>query len=109
MTYDVIIREGLWFDGTGAPGTVRRLGIVDGRVAVVSETPLDEAGCAEVIDAAGPWVIPGSDTRAPPVAAGLTHRLVPASGCRFTSDLFARYLLPAQSQLRLSDDASPSE
>ncbi|MCW2755181.1 MAG: hypothetical protein JWQ32_2592 [Marmoricola sp.] len=59
MTYDVIIRDGLWFDGTGAPGAVRHLGIVDGRVAVVSETPLDETGCREVIDAAGTWVIPG--------------------------------------------------
>ncbi|MCW2855821.1 MAG: hypothetical protein JWR52_1436 [Marmoricola sp.] len=59
MTYDVIIRDGLWFDGTGAPGAVRHLGIVDGRVAAVSETRLDETGCREVIDATGTWVIPG--------------------------------------------------
>jgi N-acyl-D-aspartate/D-glutamate deacylase len=59
MTYDVIIRDGLWFDGTGAPGAVRHLGIADGRVATVSPTPLDESGCPEVIDAAGTWVMPG--------------------------------------------------
>ncbi len=59
MTYDVIIRDGLWFDGTGGPSAVRHLGITDGRVATVSETPLDETGCGEVIDAAGTWVMPG--------------------------------------------------
>jgi N-acyl-D-aspartate/D-glutamate deacylase len=59
MTYDVIIRGGRWFDGTGASSAIRHLGINDGRVAVVSETPLDEVGCHEVIDAAGDWVLPG--------------------------------------------------
>ncbi len=34
MTYDTIIRGGLWFDGTGAEPAVRDLGIRDGRVAV---------------------------------------------------------------------------
>ena len=32
MTYDVIVRNGLWFDGTGAPPRVRSLGIRDGIV-----------------------------------------------------------------------------
>ncbi|MCW2784223.1 MAG: hypothetical protein JWP74_740 [Marmoricola sp.] len=59
MTYDTIIRNGLWFDGTGAPSAVRHLGIKDGRVEAVSETPLDEAGCGEVINASGTWVMPG--------------------------------------------------
>ncbi len=59
MAYDVIIRDGLWFDGTGAQPHTRNLGIRDGVVATVSETPLDEAGCPEVIDAAGKWVVPG--------------------------------------------------
>ena len=31
----------------------------DGRVAVVSETPLDETDCPRVIDAPAQWVIPG--------------------------------------------------
>ncbi|OBI94902.1 hypothetical protein A5660_10675 [Mycobacterium alsense] len=59
MTYDVIIRDGLWFDGTGAAPQTRTLGIRDGIVATVSAGPLDETGCPEVIDAAGKWVVPG--------------------------------------------------
>jgi N-acyl-D-aspartate/D-glutamate deacylase len=59
MSYDVIVRNGLWFDGTGAPPQVRTLGIRDGIVATVSAKPLDETGCPDVIDAAGKWVVPG--------------------------------------------------
>lgn len=59
MTYDVIIRDGLWFDGTGSAPHTRTLGIRDGVVATVSSEPLDETGCPEVIDAAGKWVVPG--------------------------------------------------
>lgn len=59
MPYDVIIRNGLWFDGTGRPPLTRSLGIRDGLVAEVSATALDETGCPEVIDATGKWVTPG--------------------------------------------------
>ncbi|OBI56266.1 amidohydrolase family protein [Mycobacterium sp. E796] len=59
VTYDVIIRDGLWFDGTGRAPQTRTLGIRDGVVATVSRTPLDETGCPEVIDAAGKWIVPG--------------------------------------------------
>lgn len=59
MSYDVIVRNGLWFDGTGARPQVRSLGIRDGVVATVSATPLDETGCPDVIDAGGKWVLPG--------------------------------------------------
>jgi N-acyl-D-aspartate/D-glutamate deacylase len=63
MPYDVIIRDGLWFDGMGNPPQVRTLGIRDGvvvRIASESATgPLDETGCPEVIDAAGKWIVPG--------------------------------------------------
>lgn len=59
MTYDAIINGGRWFDGTGAPSAIRHLGIRDGRVAVVSTDALDEAGCPEVVDARGQWVLPG--------------------------------------------------
>ncbi len=62
MSYDVIIRDGLWFDGTGNPPHTRTLGIRDGVVATVadpSDGPLDETGCPEVIDAAGKWIVPG--------------------------------------------------
>ncbi|CAJ1503553.1 N-acyl-D-amino-acid deacylase family protein [[Mycobacterium] burgundiense] len=59
MSYDVIVRNGLWFDGTGTAPEVRTLGIRDGVVATVSATPLDETGCPEVVDADGKWVLPG--------------------------------------------------
>jgi N-acyl-D-aspartate/D-glutamate deacylase len=55
--YDVIVKGGLWFDGTGAPPALRDIGVKDGRVAAVSEAPL--TGAAEVIDAKGRWVVPG--------------------------------------------------
>lgn len=59
MTYDVIIKNGAWFDGAGSPSQQRHLGITDGVVSAVSADPLDETGCPEVIDAAGKWVMPG--------------------------------------------------
>jgi N-acyl-D-aspartate/D-glutamate deacylase len=59
MTYDVIIRNGLWFDGTGSAPRIRTLGIRDGIVDTVSVGPLDETGCPDVIDASGKWIVPG--------------------------------------------------
>jgi N-acyl-D-aspartate/D-glutamate deacylase len=59
MPFDVVVRNGLVFDGTGAPAAVRHLGIRGGAVAALSATPLDEAGCPRVIDARGQWVMPG--------------------------------------------------
>ena len=59
MSYDTIIRNGRWFDGTGAPSAVRTIGIRDGHVAAVTADHLDETGCPQVIDATGKWVLPG--------------------------------------------------
>ncbi|MEI7913478.1 MAG: amidohydrolase family protein [Mycobacteriaceae bacterium] len=59
MGYDTIIRNGRWFDGTGAPSAVRTIGIRDGRVAAITPDDLDATDCPEVIDATGKWVIPG--------------------------------------------------
>ncbi|HSI26090.1 MAG TPA: amidohydrolase family protein [Aeromicrobium sp.] len=59
MPFDSVIRGGRWFDGTGASSAMCDVGIVDGRVAAVSPTPLDTDGCPEVVDAHGCWVIPG--------------------------------------------------
>jgi N-acyl-D-aspartate/D-glutamate deacylase len=59
MPYDLIIRNGLWFDGTGARPLIRTLGIRDGVVATVSPEPLDESGCPDVIDAESKWIVPG--------------------------------------------------
>ena len=58
MTYDTIIRNGRWFDGTGAPSAIRNIGIRDGRVVAVTPHPLDETG-AELVDAFGKCVLPG--------------------------------------------------
>lgn len=57
--FDVILRDGLWFDGTDSEPRRATLGIKDGRVAEVSFGDLDETGCPEVIDAQGKWVLPG--------------------------------------------------
>lgn len=55
--YDVIVRGGQWFDGTGAAPAVRDIGIKDGRVVDVAPTLAGEA--TRVIDAEGQWVMPG--------------------------------------------------
>ena len=59
MTFDTIIRNGRWFDGTGAPSAIRDIGIRDGRVTAISATELDATDCPRVVDAAGRWVLPG--------------------------------------------------
>ncbi len=59
VTYDTIIRNGRWFDGTGAPSAVRTIGIRDGQVAAIADGDLNETGCPQVIDATGRWVLPG--------------------------------------------------
>ncbi len=58
MRYDVVLVGGLFFDGTGAPGSVRNLGIKGGRVVSISPAPLETDG-AKVIDATGKWITPG--------------------------------------------------
>ncbi|MDO8330259.1 MAG: amidohydrolase family protein [Fluviicoccus sp.] len=57
--YDIIIKNGLHLDGTGAPGKIRHLGIRNHRLVTVSGSPLPEQGCSQVIDATGQWVMPG--------------------------------------------------
>jgi N-acyl-D-aspartate/D-glutamate deacylase len=59
VSFDTIIRGGRWFDGTGAPSALRNIGIRDGRIAAVTPDELDAAGCPEVVDAVGKWVLPG--------------------------------------------------
>lgn len=59
MSYDIIIKNGTVFDGSGQAGLAHHLGISDGKVVCSSPTPLDEADCPQVIDAQGCWVTPG--------------------------------------------------
>ena len=58
-TFDLIVRGGLWFDGTGAPGVVRDLGIRGGVVVTESVEPLPAGPDTEIVDARGRWVMPG--------------------------------------------------
>ena len=58
-SFDTILRNGRYFDGTGAPAPIRDVGIRDGRIAAVSAEPLDATGCERVIDASDRWVLPG--------------------------------------------------
>ncbi|MGP9833050.1 N-acyl-D-amino-acid deacylase family protein [Marinobacter sp. NSM] len=57
--YDFIIEGGRYFDGTGAPSSIRNLAIKDGRVARVTGEAIDHAEADRVIDASGKWVTPG--------------------------------------------------
>ncbi|MDP3272604.1 amidohydrolase family protein [Limnobacter sp.] len=58
-TFDVVITGGRYFDGTGGPSALCDIGIKDGRIAAVSETPLQYQGTPKVIDAYGHWITPG--------------------------------------------------
>lgn len=57
--YDLIIKNGLYFDGSGQPGQLSHVGIRNGRIAAVSPVPLDEWNCPRVVDARNRWVTPG--------------------------------------------------
>ena len=59
MTYDTIIRNGRWFDGTGAPSAIRNIGIRAGHIATITAQDLDETDCPDIVDADGKWVLPG--------------------------------------------------
>jgi N-acyl-D-aspartate/D-glutamate deacylase len=57
--FDIAINAGLLFDGTGRSGRLASLGIRDGRVAEIRETPIPAEEAAGCIDAEGKWVMPG--------------------------------------------------
>jgi len=58
MSFDIVINNGRYFDGTGSPSSIQNIAIKDGKVVLV--TPSDETTSgAKVIDANGLWVTPG--------------------------------------------------
>ncbi len=57
--YDLLIQRGKVFDGSGAPPRIADIGVLDGQVVGISETPLASADATRVIDANGLWVTPG--------------------------------------------------
>ena len=55
--YDILIRGGTLFDGTGSAGVAGDLAIADGRIAMVGARGTD--GAKKIIDAEGLAVAPG--------------------------------------------------
>lgn len=58
-SFDTILEGGLFFDGEGRAPSMRNIGISGGRVAAISEAPLEAGPDTRVIDARGKWVMPG--------------------------------------------------
>ncbi|MDT3336394.1 amidohydrolase family protein [Shewanella sp. SP1S1-7] len=59
MQFDIIIKNGLYFDGMGNTATIQNIGIKSGKIMRVSDTVLDESQSHRVIDANHKWVMPG--------------------------------------------------
>ena len=57
--YDTIIKGGRYFDGTGASSSIQNIAIKQGKIALVSSSPIDETDCTHIIDAREKWVMPG--------------------------------------------------
>ena len=59
MTFDILIKNGTYFDGSKSSGFIADVAIHDGKIVKVSQTPLGDAQATEVIDATDKWVTPG--------------------------------------------------
>ncbi|WP_314036174.1 amidohydrolase family protein [Dietzia sp. CH92] len=57
--FDVVIRGGTVYDGTGAPGVRADVGIRDGVVGAISAAPLPVSPTTRGVEAEGRWVTPG--------------------------------------------------
>ncbi|CDP88116.1 D-amino acid aminohydrolase [Mycolicibacterium farcinogenes] len=57
--YDLLIANGIWFDGSAASARTADIAVTGGRVVKISPVPLDVSSAREVIDATGKWVMPG--------------------------------------------------
>lgn len=57
--FDIIIKDGLYFDGTGKAATIKNIGIKAGKITQVCNEPLNETKCSKVIAANNMWVMPG--------------------------------------------------
>jgi len=57
MAYDILIKSGLIFDGTGAPPLTGDIGIEGDKITAIGT--LNPVGANKVIDAAGKYVAPG--------------------------------------------------
>ncbi len=59
VSYDTIIRNGRWFDGTGAPSAIRNIGIRDGHIAAITPTTSTPPTARRSSTRSGKWVLPG--------------------------------------------------
>ena len=57
--YDIIIKNGTYFDGSEISGKLAHVAVMDGKIAKVSEKPIEDGTATHVIDAKGKWVAPG--------------------------------------------------
>jgi len=57
--YDIILENGVVFDGRGGPGKKRHVGIRGGRIVDVSDAPLAPGPMTQVVNADDAWVMPG--------------------------------------------------
>ena len=57
--YDILIKNGLFFNGTKQPESNANIAINDGRIVNISAEPLDESLATRTIDAQDRWVMPG--------------------------------------------------
>jgi N-acyl-D-aspartate/D-glutamate deacylase len=59
MKYDILIKNGTYFDGSEHSGIKADVAISDGKITKVSQTPLSVTDAKEVFDAQDRWVTPG--------------------------------------------------
>ena len=57
VSYDTIVRNGRWFDGTSGPSAVRNIGIRGGHVVAIAPGTSTTKDCPGIIDATDKWVL----------------------------------------------------
>ena len=60
--YDTIITGGLYFDGTGAPASIKNIAIKDGKISQVTTDELSLEGNPKVIEALTNLTLPSGVT-----------------------------------------------
>ncbi len=58
VTWDMVIKNGLVFDGAGTLPVVKDIAIADGKIVAQDEN-IDASDASQVIEATGQWVMPG--------------------------------------------------
>ena len=75
MKYDIIIKGGRYFDGTGKGSSIQNVAIKDNKIAAVTSEAISEIDAMNVIDAQGKYLLPGViDDQVHFREPGLTHK-----------------------------------